>query len=200
MGRSPLAVGLVALLTAPALAQAPAASGDGRTLGLAAGGVVPVGEAFGPSWSAGPGAQATVEAPLSGGVARASLVVVGFEAARPDLPGFSLAVPTVGWGPRLTTGPLRWTAGAEVGIARFGFEEVDGAEGTSAFGGNLQTETEVVIGAWARLEVGVAGPVWVWAEGGTRRIALAEAATLTSASAGLGVRFEAPAWVRAALR
>jgi hypothetical protein len=179
------------LLTASASAQ-PAE--DWRTLEPAAGLALPLSDGFA-LWEAGPGGALRLEAPAYGGHARLALRIAAYAPERDGLPSFVAAFPTLGWGPALRLpGGAALRAGPHVGAVHLRFEAAEG------FGGNLQNETELAVGAWARLEAPVAGRLRAWAEAEVLRAALADPATLATASAGLAVRLDTPRWLRSVLR
>ncbi|MDT0631758.1 hypothetical protein RQM47_05440 [Rubrivirga sp. S365] len=194
-GGAALALVLLPALALPALAAAQGGADDWAMVEPALGVASPLAGGFGPEWAARPGAAARLEAPAYGGRARLALRVAGYEAARPDLPAFSAVTALAGWGPSVALGAgVRGGAGLQVGAVRYAFD--DGGE----FGGFLQNETEAAWGAWLRLDAPLAGRLRVWAEAEALRVALADPATVATASAGLALRLDAPAWLRAVLR
>ena len=182
------AVCFALLLSAAAHAQ-PA---DWSAVTPAVGVTAPVADAFGPDWRSGVGAAARVELPAYRGRVRASLAVASYQADA--LPDFGTLAATLGWGPELALGPVRAALGVEVGAVLFRFDRVN--DGTFE---NV-TETEAAVGAWGRLEAPVTGRVRAWAGAEVLRIALADPAAVATASAGLGIRLDAPGWLRAVLR
>ena len=165
------------------------ASASAQSVGLAAGGVIPVGGALGPEWEAGSGASGQILIPMYGGQTRLALDLAAHRATRDDLPDFLALNATLGWGPRMKLGPVRLAPGAEIGAGRFFFDD-DGV-----LGDNASSESELVAGVYVRASVPVAGRVEVWAEGGARRTFFSTPATTTSASAGLAVRLGVPGWL-----
>lgn len=179
------------LLLAALAATASAQPTDWATLTPAVGAAVPLADGFGPPWTMGAGLSARVEAPAYGGRARAEVRVSEYDVTDEAAPGFTLVVPTLGWGPAFEVGRARLSAGGRVGAGLFGIDD-DAA-------GNLQNETEVAVGAWAGGAVRV-GRVEVWAEADVTRLTLSDPVTLVSAGGGLAVRLDTPRWLRGALR
>ena len=165
---------------------------DWSTVTPAVGATVPLTDAFGPEWAPGAGAAVRLELPAYRGRVRASLAVAGYHADA--LPDFRTLAATLGWGPEVRLGPVRAALGVEVGAMLFRFDRV----GDGAF--ENVTETEAAVGVWGRLEAPLTRRVQAWAGAEVLRVALAEPATVATASAGLGVRLVTPRWLRAALR
>lgn len=186
------ALAALLLLAAPAALAQP---GDWRTLTPAAGVSVPLGGGFGPAWDTGTGFVLRIESPAYGGQARASLRAARVEPRESGLPAFDALFPSLGWGAGLgLPGGLRLQGGPQLGTAYLRFEATDD------FGGALQNETELTVGAWARVEAPVGGRVRAWAEAEAIRVALRDPVTLTAASAGLALRLDTPRWLRTVLR
>ncbi len=183
---------LLLAVVAPGAAAQP---GDWRTLTPGLGGTVALGGGFGPEWEARPGVGARLEAPAYGGQARLALVVIPYEPAAGGLPEFVAVAPSVGWGLGAgLPGGLRLAVGPQVGVLYLRFDDDDGR-----FGGNLQNETELTAGGWARVEAPLAGRVRLWAEAEAARAAFAHPATITRVAVGLAVRLDTPGWLRTVL-
>jgi len=179
---------LLVLLIAPAQAQPT----DWATLTPGLGPAVPLAGGFGDGpWEAGLGAHARVEAPLYGGRVRAALWATAYEDPGGAVPGFVLAVPTLGWGPFVDAGRVRLGAGGRVGAALLRVDDDDA--------GRLQTETELAVGAWGGGAVRL-GRVEVWAEAEATHLTLSTPVTLVTGGGGLALRLDAPRWLRAVLR
>lgn len=147
---------------------------------LAAGG-------FGRAWEAGPGVALRLDVPAYRGTSRLALAAAPFEARDRAVPAFWFVVATLGWGPDVRLpGRARLAAGPVVGAVHLRFAPRDG------FGGNLQNETEAVVGAFVRASVPLRGRVSAWADAEVLRVALAEPRTLALASAGVALRLEVP--------
>ena len=183
------AVLLVTTLAAQAQAQT-----SWSTVEVGLGGSAAVAASFTPEWSAGPGIVAQAASSAYGGRVQATVAARPYATADSDLPDFRTVTATLGWGPGLRLGPVRVWAGGTVGVVQFRFERLDRGEFQNV------SEIEAVVGAWARIEGNLAGPVWAWAEGRALRAALADPTALTSAGAGLAVRVSTPGWLRDALR
>ncbi len=185
--------GLLALLLV--LASAVTAQPAWRTVDPAVGATAALDGGFGPEWRALPGAVGRLEAPAYGGQARFALRLTAYEPTRPGLPKFLAVAPSLGWGlgAHFPAG-LRVQAGPQVGVLHLRFDDGDGQ-----FGGNLQNETEVTVGAWARLEAPLARHVTAWLEAEGVRVAVADPTTLTTASAGLAIHLDTPSWLRTLL-
>lgn len=178
------------------LPVAHAQTDDWTTLEPAFGAALPLDGGFGPEWEAGPGVAARLDAPTTGGHARLALRVAPYEPRVPDLPEFLAVAASLGWGPSLALpAGLRLRGGPQVGVLHLRFDNEGGR-----FGGNLQNESEVTFGTWARLDVPVIRRVRLWAEAEALRAAFADPATITSLGAGLSVRLDAPGWLRTVLR
>lgn len=184
-------VSSLAFLVAALATAAAAQPGDWSTVAMSAGAAVPFGAGFGDAWDAAPGPTLRVEAPAYGGHASAAVRAVWFE-ARDDVPDFRLVVPTVGWGPAIERGPVRFGASADVGIAWFSFDDRE------ALG--LESEIEVVTGLRGGTAVRLGRGVEAWAEVGASRVALFDPTTLWTASGGLALRLGAPDWLQGVLR
>jgi hypothetical protein len=176
---------LLAVCVAPVRAQT-----EGPALWLTGGVAVPLGGGI-EGWTSAPGLAGRVETPAYGGRARLSVRAVPYEETEDGRPPFWLVVPAVGWtrSARLPGG-VEVGVGAAVGVALFRFGADD------EFPGNLQNETEVAVGALARLDGPVGrlagGRLAVWAEAEATHVVLARARTLATATAGLSVRLDGP--------
>ena len=176
-------------------ASGAAAQPHWRTVEPALGGAIALDGGFGPEWEAGTGVVARLEAPAYGGHARIALRVAPYEPDRADLPEFTAVAPSLGWGLGAgLPGGLRLLAGPQVGVLHLRFDDEDGQ-----FGGNLQNETELMAGAWGRLEAPLTRRVRLWTEGEVSRVAFANPAVISTASAGLAVRLDTPRWLRGLL-
>ena len=184
-----------------ASSPAPRRRGDGglprpggaawSTLTPAVGAGVPLGAGYGPEWETGPTVTFRVEAPAYGGRVRAEVRAAGYGSVVEGVPAFSTLSPTVGWGPALRLGPVRLGAGARVGVVRFQIDD-DAA-------GRLQSETELTVGGWGGVAVGL-DRVEVWAEADGARVALSDPVALWTVGGGVAVRLGTPGWLRAVLR
>ena len=161
------------------------------TLTPAVGAGVPLGAGYGPEWETGPTVTFRVEAPAYGGRVRAEVRAAGYGSVVEGVPAFSTLSPTVGWGPALRLGPVRLGAGARVGVVRFQIDD-DAA-------GRLQSETELTVGGWGGVAVGL-GRVEVWAEADGARVALSDPVALWTVGGGVAVRLGTPGWLRAVLQ
>ena len=155
-------------------------------LGVAASG------GFGPEWSAGPTGTARVEAPAYGGHARVAFRVSAYAPQDESLPEFLAVAASLGWGPGAEVGGVAVRGGLQAGVLHLRFDD-DGL-----FGGNLQNETELAVGVWARVESTT--PVRVWAEATVERVAFARAETIGVVGGGLAVRLRTPRWLVGVLR
>lgn len=153
---------------------------------------IPVGEGFGEAWALRAGPTVRLAAPAYGGWARATVRSLSAEPRDADAPAFALALPSIGWGPEVGLGPVRLSAGPEVGVALFRFDDDES--------GNLQNETEVAVGAWGSVAVPLGGGARVWAETSALRATLADPVTLVTVGGGVGLRLDAPSWLRRFLR
>lgn len=174
--------------------SAAAQEGDWRTVEPALGAAVALGGGFGPEWEAEPSLDISAAVPAYGGHARLALRVGSYEAQAPGLPAFLAVAPSLGWGVGTGSGGLEVRAGPQVGVLHLRFEEAAG------FGGNLQNETEVTVGAWAHVSLPVVRRLRLWAEADVRRVAFAEPATIAAASGGLAVRLGTPDWLQSLVR
>lgn len=176
---------LALLLAAGAQAQ-PA---NWSTVTPAAGIAVPLDGGFS-AWSTGTGVSGRIELPAYRGRARAELRLATYDADDEAQPEFTLVLATLGWGPAVRLGPVRLGAGGRVGGALFRIDD-DTA-------GNLQSESELAVGAWAGGAL-VVGRVEAWAEMTGTRVTLSDPVVLVTASGGLAVRLDTPAWLRRVL-
>lgn len=176
----------------PARAQQ---SDNFRTLEFGVGGGVQATRPFAERWTPTVAVSLRGATPLHGGIAHLALRADANRGATPDLPDFYAVHGAVGWGPVIPLpAAIRLIPSVHVGAVAFRFDDDD------EFTGALQNESEITLGAAARLDVPVGGPMHAWAGVDAVRVFTTPAELLVFGEVGVSVVIASPAWLQGALR
>ncbi|MDX1546263.1 MAG: hypothetical protein R3247_04710 [Rhodothermales bacterium] len=144
-------------------------------------------------WEHGSGGELAAATPFYLGQAEAGIALHRYRAAAPPVPDFDATLLFAGWGVGVEAGSrLRLDGGLRVGNYRMRFEE-------AAFTGS-RNESELALGAVARLSVRPAGPLRVHVSGSYTKVHTFNRLKLWYLSAGLAYRFSSPGWLKSFLR
>ena len=161
---------------------------------LVVGTTLPVADSYQSLWAVQPGAFVRVSTNVFGG--QAHLAVQGYNNDNgPDpLPDFLALQAEAGWGYAIPLPSGSYlTSGAHLGALQFRFRENEQFR-------EVQDETEVTAGVFARAGAPLFGPIEGFAEFHWTRVFTAEPIYITKAQLGLGLNFSSPKWLRQFLR
>lgn len=181
----------LALAVPPAAAQLEAPWSSLRISGGAAESVTRIG--MHTWWRPTMGGLVRVEAPFEAGFLEAGARRMPLDARSEQVPSYTALLVWAGWGAAWRpVGPVRLSAAARAGLLRMNFAE------DIEFAG-VRSESEIALGAAARLELIASSRFGLFAEVAGERVFTAVPMDQVHATAGMVLRLSTPAWLRRVL-